>query len=330
MTEADHRDLVQWLIPGRCSDASAATADLGALKKKLAEKGVNGRGWRLYLDYGDAIFARLGRPWICAGHHPINAGNALDYLRLLQACEMDVLPPLELVASLASWRLPDDDLCSIPPLFFRAAWKAVVANQYSRRDPAECAAELTSVANWFFASGLYRTAEPGLLKAGWPALLRRQKAWLLEQPPSAASFNSRLADEWNPYVRRVDWGTYRFQALTTEAQLIDEGEAMQHCVGSYAIYCRAGAKRIYSVRERSNGRRVATLCVDCVPTTDGALVWAFEQMSGVKNAVVLSPHMFFAADAVLRAYSDLPSDVFSTPDLSVLDDDDEEEWMCDF
>ena len=327
MSEADHRDLPRWLNLSRRNDAQV---DLGALKETLAGAGVNGRGWRLYLDYGDSIFIRLGRPWIDPDQPLINALNALIYLRLLQACEMDVLPPLDLVASLPSWRLPNDWLHSIPPLFFRAAWKASVAHQYSQIDPAEFAAELTSVARWFFASGTYETADAGLLKAGWPTLLRRQKAWSLEQALRIPSCNSALDAEWNPYIRRVEWGLYRFQALTTAAQLSEEGEAMQHCVGSYADYCRAGVKRVYSVRERKSDRRLATFAVGYIANAEGAMGWEFDQISGVKNAEVLPQDMLFAADAVLRAYFDLPANAFSTPELSSAAIDDEGEWTCDF
>lgn len=30
--------------------------ELRALKESLTAQGINGRGWRLYLDFGDAIF----------------------------------------------------------------------------------------------------------------------------------------------------------------------------------------------------------------------------------------------------------------------------------
>ena len=33
--------------------------DLGTVKQALTQRGVNSRGWRLYLDYGDALFEQL-------------------------------------------------------------------------------------------------------------------------------------------------------------------------------------------------------------------------------------------------------------------------------
>ena len=94
--------------------------------------------------------------------------------------------------------LPDDRLDLLPPLYFRAAWKAAVANQYEQRSRAEFTGEVALVSLWFFSTGAYETADPGLLKAGWPALLRRQKAWSLAQAPEASARSSSASDEWNP------------------------------------------------------------------------------------------------------------------------------------
>jgi hypothetical protein len=52
---ACHTQLANWLdIP-----VEDAGVDLGRIKKALAERGVNARGWRLFLDYGDAARCQL-------------------------------------------------------------------------------------------------------------------------------------------------------------------------------------------------------------------------------------------------------------------------------
>ena len=329
MPEAVHHQLPLWLDPRRREDAPV---DLGTLKANLARQGINSRGWRLYLDYGEALFLPLGSPWIHP-EQPYSSGpNAVSYLRLLQACEMDVLPPPALVASLQQWRVPNDRLDCVPPMFFRAAWKAAVANQYEPRAAVEFIREVIVVGCWFFGTGTYATADSGLLKAGWPALLRRQQAWSLAQVPVALPNSALTGDEWNPYIRRVEWGVYRFEALTNTAQLIEEGEAMQHCVGTYPDFCRNGMCRIYSVRERKSGRRVATLSIDYVDDGNGSLAWECEQLSGLKNAEIVQQDLFIAADAVLRAYYDLPAQAFAKPTLpaKVEAHFEEEEWCCDF
>lgn len=328
MPETVYSQLPRWLDPRRRDDAPV---DLGALKAELARQGINSRGWRLYLDYGDALFLPLARPWIHP-NQPFSSGpNAVAYLRLLQACEMDVLPPPGLVASLPQWGVPNERLDSVPPLFFRAAWKAAVANQYEPRAATEFIQELILVGRWFFESGAYEAADSGLLKAGWPALLRRQKSWSLAQAPVVLPGNAPNGDEWNPYIRHVEWGLYRFEALTSAAQLLEEGEAMQHCVGTYANLCRGGVNRIYSVRGRKTGQRIATFSVHYGDHGNGKLAWACEQLSGVKNAEVQAD-MMIAADAVLRAYFDLPAQTFAKPVMPTLAEEeaDDEEWCCVF
>jgi hypothetical protein len=188
-----------------------------------------------------------------------------------------------------------------------------VGNAISR----EFIREVVSVGHWFFGSGTYETADSGLLKAGWPALLRRQKVWSLEQAPVVLRSESPTLDEWNPYVRRVEWGLYRFEALTNAAQLMEEGEAMEHCVGTYADHCRGGVHRIYSVRERKSGRRIATLSVEYIDYGKGHMAWECDQLSGNKNAEIVQLDLILAADAVLRAYQDLPARVFAKPVMPI-------------
>ena len=199
----------------------------------------------------------------------------------------------------------------MPPLFFRAAWKGAVAASYEERPPAGfIAEEVVPVARWFFACGLHEEAEPGLLKAGWPALRRRHREWLASQPqipPPAPAVPG--GDEWNPYVRRVEYGFYAFHALTTAAQLAEEGEVLNHCVGIFAGECLDGGMRIYSVRERKSGLRVGTFSVALVEEESGRRYWDYDQISGPRNAEVPA-RMMEAADAVVRALTDLPRSTF--------------------
>lgn len=124
MTSPEHAALPRWFELPEGEDGAVR---LGELKETLSRRGINSRGWRLYLDYGDAIFLPLGRAWIDPENHPLSAPhNAIAWLRLLQACEMDVLPPVQLVRSIAAWKVPGVRLERIPPLFLRAAWKACI------------------------------------------------------------------------------------------------------------------------------------------------------------------------------------------------------------
>ena len=60
-----------------------------------------------------------------------NEINALAFLRLLQACETDVLPPTALLRSMARWHIPEQRLDLVLPAFFRAAWKMCIVGEYT-------------------------------------------------------------------------------------------------------------------------------------------------------------------------------------------------------
>jgi hypothetical protein len=268
------------------------------LKKALVARGVNGRGWRLYLDYGDAMFEALGRPWVDADA-PFSSGpNAAVFLRLLAACEMDVLPPPLLVRSLRQWRIPGERLAELPPLFLRAAWKACVAADYSGDGSAGhlqrfIADEVIPVAQWFFATLQHREPEANLLKAGWPALQREQQEWRLQQVLQREA-RSPAPAQWPVFVPAVEW------------EGLVEGDAMNHCIGGYGERCRGGMLRAYSVREGKSGTRVATLTVEEMASGR----WKIDAIKGNYNAPV-TKRVEEAAAAVLRsleeAHASFPS-----------------------
>jgi len=310
MTSVSHHRIAGWIDPRRKADAPV---DLAHLKAALAARGVNGRGWRLCLDYGDAMFEPLGPIWLDPGSEACRLENAVTWLKLLQACEMDVLPPPELVASIHGWPLPRGELSSIPPIYFRTVWKAAVAAQYAGRSiEAFIQDEVRLVTLWLCEKRLLLSPDPALMKAGWQTLLARAKAALTPPravpPPRAAQAG---ACEWDPYVRRIEWGGYVFVALASAAELEEEGEAMHHCVGSYDENCRDGVTRVYSVRERKSGMRVATCALECSIDDDG-IRWEHDQTKGIRNADV-PREVLVAADAVLRSYLDLPEERFGQP-----------------
>lgn len=263
--------------------------DLVALKAKLNAQGVNGRGWRLYLDYGDALFNPLSSLWLYADQPAGAIHNAVIWLKLLQACEMDVLPPPALVRSLPEWGLPGDQLALLPPLLLRAAWKACVAVEYVGGDCADfIAREIVSVAQRFFACGDYEQVNQQRLKSGWDALKRHY------QPPVARQIQS-IDTAFSSPVPRVEWGRYRFDALETVGALADEGGAMMNCIGTYGERLSQQMLIAYSVRNRKTGTREATMTVAEVEPGR----WVIDEIEGPGNTEA-SDEIVRAAFAVVR------------------------------
>jgi hypothetical protein len=296
---ARHEQLAAWFDIPTDEDG----ANIGSLKKALVARGVNARGWRLYLDYGDAMFEALGRPWVDADA-PFSSGpNAAVFLRLLGACEMDVLPPPALVRSLRDWRIPGERLAEVPPLFLRAAWKACVAADYAGDGSATqlkrfIDEEVTPLAQWFFATQQHRKPEANQLKAGWPTLERLHQEWRLQQIVQREA-RSPAPAQWPVFVSAVEWEGLRFVSLASDAALLVEGDAMNHCIGGYGDRCRGGMLRAYSVREGKSGIRVATLTVE--EMAPGR--WKIDAIKGNYNAPVTN-RVEEAAAAVMRSLED--------------------------
>ena len=269
-------------------------SDLGALKAKLASRGVNSRGWRLYLDYGDEPFQTLGSSLIGMERPFGSSHNAVAWLKLLQACEMDVLPPVRLVRSIADWGIPGGRLDLLPPLLLRAAWKACIAAQYSGKLLCDfVVSEIVPVARRFFESGDYRYANPQLLKAGWSALNERYFPKEPDPPkPPPISI-------WRPAVRMVEWECFRFEALDSVHALVAEGKAMHHCIGNYGSRLSRSMLIAYSIRDRKDKVRVATMTVGEV--CPGR--WEIHELKGPHNQDVPA-EVEHAAYAVIRVLED--------------------------
>lgn len=107
----------------------------------------------------------------------------------------------------------------------------------------------------------------------------------------------------------MEYGHYAFHALTSAARLEEEGEALRHCVAIFAEDCTAGLLRIFSVRERKTGLRVATLALALADGGGGRWQWECDQIQGPGNSEVPA-RMVEAADAVLRSFEDLPRSTF--------------------
>ncbi len=289
---SDMSDLPMWIGSCRSTDESS---DLGALKSALSQRGVNSRGWRLYLDQGDAMFNPLRKAWFDGQPRSRQASAAIAWLRVVQACEMDVLPPVELVASVSEWGLPGDQLDAIPPLFLRAAWRVTIQAAYAGVDVAAFVqTEVVPLARWFFQSGAAKSAGPERLKAGWESLKRLRRE-------SVTTESRKLSvDDWPAVVKKFESGPFSMHELCTERELQEEGDVMQHCVGSFGDTCKHEPLRIFSIRMKKGGRRVATLAIR--ETRRGH--WDVDQLKGPRNTDPGSG-LWEDIDALLRVVTEV-------------------------
>lgn len=199
----------------------------------------------------------------------------------------NVLPPPEMISSMCRWEIPKDRLTSVPPAFFRAVWKRCIASEYAGVPVAAYVeAEVVPLAKWFSRTGQHVNPEPNELKAGWDALERLHLEWVRTHPEKLANphkLSCAPSTDWRVPVSAVEFAGLHFVVLATATALCEEGDAMQHCIATYADCCRASSLRAYSVRRRKNNQRLATLTVAYIVESDH---WCLKEIKGPQNAEV--------------------------------------------
>ena len=286
---AQHHDLARWWGVSLETDAGMAT-----LKKAFDRRDLGRRAWRLYLDYGDALFDPLRQGWLDEDKPLSTPERATRYLAFLQSLESDIPPPPALVRSVMDWKIPEQQLAQVPLRFFRAAWKRYTFAEFQGDGPATLSSEITPVARWFLNEASSLHDNENLLKAGWSSILRAcVEAHEVEEEelPSDTS--------WFPILRSVEIGPFRFKAILNQHELVEEGNAMDHCIASYGQWFATELARPFSIRCRHTDKRLATMVIH----EHKPGVWHIDQLSGYANEDA-SASIHEAAFSVIRALED--------------------------
>lgn len=123
------------------------------------------------------------------------------------------------------------------------------------------------------------TVDKNQRRAGWPWLLRHWKAWEMEEQEKAKAEGL----EWDSLVPPFGHGPYWVIPLYSGPELVEEGIAMRNCMPDLTDDCVAGDVRLFSVRGRSTGRRVA--CIGILRNHD-AHSWQVFDVKGFANSPV--------------------------------------------
>jgi hypothetical protein len=127
-----------------------------------------------------------------------------------------------------------------------------------------------------------RQEKPGFdknqLRAGWKFWVETYTAWVENR--------TEFAPEWKRLINigDIEVGPYVAIPIVCTQELIEEGEAMHHCVANYEDACRDGEYLILSIRERATWKRSATMSIGL-----RGKIWAIDQVRSYANKPAALP-----------------------------------------
>jgi hypothetical protein len=257
-----------WL---ECNRLAPTVDPVRALKTWFRDEGVPEGGWRYVCRHGARLFRAIWALTPCQS--PISV--ALLYTLRLHQCGLPPPPPTDF---LEAWATAVDlyDL-----LFDEPSWSPGLCAVY--RISMHEAARVRRTAVWpqfmeDFLGVTYWVQESGLApdrnqrRAGWASLVRRWR--------NAIECSDVEDVSWVSLLVEFETGAYCIVPLTSSRQLAQEAMAMRNCLASYAKDAQANGVRLFSIRARDSGRRVADLALrlDTVRNT-----WRIDEVAGFAN-----------------------------------------------
>lgn len=192
-----------------------------------------------------------------------NIERALKLAAHLSECSNQI-PPMELLRPMAAQQTMSYRPVATPPWFDAAA----IAEAHARKKTGTAfAGEYQNALDWlrhYLQTGAVPDGHQK--KAGWRWIAQQSQAWHEDQVRARVTNNY----QWQSILATYQDGDYEVVPLTSSMDLAMEGQAMHHCVGSYADRCYRGYSRIFSIRKA--GQRLAT--AEIVPTGSG---WTLNQ-----------------------------------------------------
>jgi hypothetical protein len=125
----------------------------------------------------------------------------------------------------------------------------------------------------------------GRRKVTFSALSEMSKRWHSNDVQEWIRQKIRLITQRHQTPPPLEWRESEFAEgnakwLTDAHALLDEGEAMSHCVGGYYPYVKSGKKVLISLKDREGNRATASFH----PVKEGH-PWNLEEIKGIKNSL---------------------------------------------
>ncbi len=260
--------LLRLVQRGAEKDFPSTAEGCRAVQDFFGDLGVDKNGWRVLATHGRAIIER--------GLRFKDVHQALGVIALQARLLHDFrneLPQPELIDTLLAnlHLLPRMDDLDIPHRLLELADAACIAARNEGRLEAFLDEEWLSVIAWLVEAApmIHRNQ----CAQGWGCILRAKSRWAMQELARHSS------PEWAAYPTPLAFPKFEVLELDSKAKLSVEGVEMAHCVASYADQCAEGKTRVFSVRRKGDGRRVATVACG----REGA-EWIVEEVQGRANS----------------------------------------------
>lgn len=289
-------------VPGYSGADTVLEADnqaLARVRDRFLSAGCTPAGWRW--------LTRQPRQWVYDLHQHLAPKEAAVVLNELAALQVGRLPVRFIrVAVLKRWfcpetaylggKLTNEQKVKSIAHFLRITVDAVRSRKVRASTVRDRAIEILD---------FVKDGNPVLKGATWQSLLRRQEEWHRDQHRARVEeIKARRAYmpayAWTPLVPEVAYKDVKAISLTTSDELWDEGDYLEHCVGTYANDCFTNQSRIFSMRDQNN-TSLATLEV-----TYNEGRWNIAQLRGRRNQEVSDTTLKKLAQKVVSAARQAP------------------------
>lgn len=245
----------------------APGAGIDDLKRQMRQRGVTQVGWSLLCRHGKAYYRGLLR----SRSLDTSVASIAAHVRLFQQVDAERCPPLPLQRALyVADYLPLQEIAELPPAFVRRAWEELERHETRGTADFFIREEFMPVLWWL------RQDRPSFdknqLRAGW--------SFWVDSYTQRADAHIDSDDGWQCLVElnNIEHGPYVAVPILGTTALIEEGEAMHHCVANFEVDCRGGEYLVLSLRERATWKRAATLGLQL-----GRNGWFVDQLKGYAN-----------------------------------------------
>lgn len=243
--------------------------DVSEIRARCLEAGLSPAGWRFLLRNGESSYGAL----LDLGITGVRAFSiAVDFIEWQTRTGLKEPMPLEPAQAVVSFAALQGDrpatLCEqIDPRFGPVVMQHYATLEDSRARAAFVGNDCLEILVWL------RDAKPRIgknqWKAGWASLWRSYEASFTGEDHKR---------EWNSRVPEMTVEGLRVVPLTSSVALCLEGMRMKNCVASYADVCKKGNYRVFSIREISSEKRVATVGLERRRNT-----WVLDQVKAKCN-----------------------------------------------